>query len=74
MHMKSTADRLFGKDYFLSILAAGRHQFPFVTLGAILGGHVQVGLEDNLYLGRGELAPRMPIRSPRFAVSWRSFR
>lgn len=57
MHMKATADRLFGSDYLLSILAAGRHQFPFVTMGAILGGHVRVGLEDNLYLGRGELAP-----------------
>lgn len=57
MVMKSTADRLFGDDYMLSILAAGRFQFPFVTMGAILGGHVRVGLEDNLYLGRGELAP-----------------
>ncbi len=57
MHMKATADRLFGSDYYLSILAAGRHQFPFVTMGAILGGNVRVGLEDNLYLGRGELAP-----------------
>jgi uncharacterized protein (DUF849 family) len=57
MHMKATADRLFGDDYYLSILAAGRHQFPFVTMGAILGGNVRVGLEDNLYLGRGELAP-----------------
>ena len=57
MHMKATADRLFGSDYYLSILAAGRHQFPFVTLGAILSGNVRVGLEDNLYLGRGELAP-----------------
>ena len=57
MHMKATADRLFGQDYYLSVLAAGRHQFPFVTAGAILGGHVRVGLEDNLYLGRGELAP-----------------
>jgi len=57
MHMKATADRLFGNDYYLSILAAGRHQFPFVTMGAILGGNVRVGLEDNLYLGRGELAP-----------------
>ncbi len=57
MHMKSTADRLFGDDYYLSILAAGRHQFPFVTMGAILGGNVRVGLEDNLYLSRGELAP-----------------
>lgn len=57
MHMKATADRLFGKDYYLSILAAGRHQFPFVTMGAILGGNVRVGLEDNLYLNKGELAP-----------------
>lgn len=57
MVMKATADRLFGDDYMLSILAAGRFQFPFVTMGAILGSHVRVGLEDNLYLGRGELAP-----------------
>lgn len=57
MHMKSTADRLFGEAYCLSILAAGRHQFPFVTMGAILGGNVRVGLEDNLYLGKGKLAP-----------------
>jgi len=57
MVMKATADRLFGEDYMLSILAAGRFQFPFVTMGAILGSHVRVGLEDNLYLARGELAP-----------------
>lgn len=57
MVMKAAADRLFGNDYYLSILAAGRHQFPYVTMGAILGGHVRVGLEDNLYLGRGQLAP-----------------
>jgi uncharacterized protein (DUF849 family) len=56
MHMRATADRLFGTDYHLSILAAGRHQMPFVTMGAILGGHTRVGLEDNLYLGRGQLA------------------
>ena len=56
LHMKATADRLFGDDYFLSILAAGRHQMPFVTMGAILGGNVRVGLEDSLFLGRGQLA------------------
>ena len=56
MHMKATADRLFGKDYLLSVLGAGRAQFPLVTMGAILGGHVRVGLEDNLYIARGELA------------------
>ena len=56
IHMKATADRLFGNDYYLSMLAAGRHQLPFVTMGAILGGNVRVGLEDNLYLGKGQLA------------------
>jgi uncharacterized protein (DUF849 family) len=57
MAMRATADRLFGNDYYLSILAAGRHQMPFTTLGAIVGGHVRVGMEDNLYLSKGELAP-----------------
>jgi uncharacterized protein (DUF849 family) len=56
MHMKATADRLFGSDYRLSILGAGRHQFPLVTMGAILGANVRVGLEDNLYLEKGRLA------------------
>jgi len=55
-HMKRTADRLFGDDYVWSILGAGRHQFNLVTMGAIMGGNVRVGLEDNLYLGKGELA------------------
>ena len=55
--MKSTADRLFGRDgYRFSVLGAGRHQMPLVTMSAILGGNVRVGLEDSLYLGRGELA------------------
>ncbi len=57
MFMKNTADRLFGTDYRLSVLGAGRHQFPLVTMGAIMGGNVRVGLEDNLYLNKGELAP-----------------
>lgn len=56
MHMRATALRLFGDDLVLSVLAAGRHQFPFVTMGALLGGNVRVGLEDNLYIGPGELA------------------
>jgi uncharacterized protein (DUF849 family) len=55
-HMRATADRLFGNDYYLSVLAAGRHQLPFVTLSAILGGNVRVGLEDSLYAGKGKLA------------------
>lgn len=56
VHMKTVADRLFGRDYHFSVLGAGRHQMPLVTMSAILGGNVRVGLEDSLYLGRGELA------------------
>lgn len=56
MHMKAIADRLFGDDYRFSVLGAGRHQMPLVTMGAILGGHVRVGLEDSLTLGREGLA------------------
>jgi uncharacterized protein (DUF849 family) len=54
--MKQTADRLFGDDYVWSVLAAGRHQMPFVTQAAMLGGNVRVGLEDSLHIGRGKLA------------------
>jgi uncharacterized protein (DUF849 family) len=56
-HMKRTADRLFGSDYRWSILAAGRHQMRLCSMGAIMGGNVRVGLEDSIYLGKGELAP-----------------
>jgi uncharacterized protein (DUF849 family) len=55
-HMVTIADKLFGDDYLLSAFAAGRHQMGFVTHAALHGGHIRVGLEDNLYLGRGELA------------------
>jgi uncharacterized protein (DUF849 family) len=56
MHMKRIADKLFGDKYAWSILAAGRHQMPLITMGAIMGGSVRVGLEDSLYLGKGQLA------------------
>jgi uncharacterized protein (DUF849 family) len=56
VHMKRIADKLFGEDYHWSVLAAGRHQMSFVTQSAIMGGHVRVGLEDSLYLGKGQLA------------------
>ena len=56
MFMKETADRLFGEDYRWSVLAAGRHQMPFATQAAIMGGNVRVGLEDSLYIGPGQLA------------------
>jgi uncharacterized protein (DUF849 family) len=56
MHARRTADRLFGKDYQWSILAAGRHQINLATIGATMGGNVRVGLEDSIYLGPGRLA------------------
>jgi 3,5-dioxohexanoate:acetyl-CoA acetone transferase len=55
-HMVSIADKLFGEDYLLSAFGAGRHQLTFATASALMGGSVRVGLEDNLYLTRGELA------------------
>jgi len=55
-HMKRIADKLFGDQYVWSVLAAGRHQLPFVTLAAIMGGNVRVGLEDSIYVGKGQLA------------------
>jgi uncharacterized protein (DUF849 family) len=56
MHMRRTADRLFGKDYQWSVLGAGRHQMRIAALAAGMGGNVRVGLEDSLWLGRGKLA------------------
>jgi len=55
-HMVTMADSLFGEDYVFSAFAAGRHQFDFCTQSALLGGNVRVGLEDSLFIGRGELA------------------
>ena len=56
MHMKRTADRLFGDNYRWSVLAAGAAQMKVAAMAASMGGHVRVGLEDSLWLGRGELA------------------
>lgn len=56
MHMKRTADRLFGKDYVWSILGAGRSQIPLATMGTAQGSNVRVGLEDSLWIGPGKLA------------------
>lgn len=56
LFMKRTADRLFGKDYHWSVLGAGRFQMPLATHAALIGGHVRVGLEDNLAIARGQLA------------------
>jgi uncharacterized protein (DUF849 family) len=55
-HMRRMADKLFGSDYRWSVLAAGRHQMPFITMAALKGGNVRVGLEDSIYEKRGTLA------------------
>jgi uncharacterized protein (DUF849 family) len=55
-HMVTIADKLFGDDYQFSAFAAGRAQFEFATHSAWLGGHVRVGLEDSLWIGKGRLA------------------
>jgi uncharacterized protein (DUF849 family) len=55
--MRTTADRLFGREnYRFSVLGAGRHQMSLLTMGAVMGGNVRVGLEDSLYLGKGQMA------------------
>ena len=56
MHMKRTADRLLGDRYQWSILGAWRNQMPLATIGAAMGSHVRVGLEDSLWIGPGQLA------------------
>jgi uncharacterized protein (DUF849 family) len=54
--MRETAERLFGEQYHWSVLAAGRYQIPFCTMAATMGANVRVGLEDNLFIGKGQLA------------------
>ncbi|MEZ5796645.1 MAG: 3-keto-5-aminohexanoate cleavage protein [Paracoccaceae bacterium] len=56
LHMKRTADRLFGSDYRWSVLGAGASQLRIAAQSAALGGNVRVGLEDSLWAGRGKLA------------------
>jgi uncharacterized protein (DUF849 family) len=56
MHMKRTADRLFGDRYRWSVLGAGRNQMPIAAMAAAMGGNVRVGLEDSLWSGPGRLA------------------
>jgi uncharacterized protein (DUF849 family) len=56
MHMHRTATRLFGDRFQWSILGTGRNQLPLATIGAAMGSHVRVGLEDSLWIGPGRLA------------------
>ena len=56
MHMKRTADRLFGDAYRWSVLGAGRNQMPIAMQSVLMGGNVRVGLEDSIWAGKGRLA------------------
>ena len=56
LHMKRTADRLFGDAYYWSVLGAGRNQMFTAAMSAVMGGNVRVGLEDSLWIGKGKLA------------------
>jgi len=56
IHMKRTADRLFGDAYQWSVLGAGRHQLPIAAMAVSMGGNLRVGLEDSLWLGPGQFA------------------
>jgi len=56
IHMKRTADRLFGSDYRWSVLGAGAAQLRIAAQAAAMGGNVRVGLEDSIWAGRGMLA------------------
>jgi uncharacterized protein (DUF849 family) len=57
MHMRRTADRLFGRgNYHWAVLGAGRNQMPIAAMAAAMGGNVRVGMEDSLWIGPGKLA------------------
>jgi uncharacterized protein (DUF849 family) len=55
LHMKHTADSLFGDDYVWSVLPVGRYQFSLGAVASVLGGNVRVGMEDNLYISKGQM-------------------
>lgn len=65
MHMRRTADRLFGKDYVWSVLGAGRNQMPLAAISASIGGNVRVGLEDSLWDGPGQFAKSSAVQVKR---------
>jgi len=58
MHMKRTADRLFGSGYRWSAMGTDRAQMPIAALAAAMGGHIRVGREDSLWIGKGQIAER----------------
>ena len=65
LHMKRTADRLFGDGYRWSALGAGRNQMNIAAIAAAMGGHIRVGLEDSLWDGPGRLATSNAVQVAR---------
>ncbi len=55
LFMYNSSKSLIG-DFNWSVAAAGRYQFPMGVMNMLLGGNMRVGLEDSLYISRGELA------------------
>ena len=62
LHMRRTAERLFGDQYEWSVLGTGRNQMRIATIGAAMGSHVRVGLEDSLWDGPGKLAQSSAVQ------------
>jgi uncharacterized protein (DUF849 family) len=55
-HMYQIAEKLFGDQFSFSVIGAGKSEFTRAVQAVDMGGHVRVGLEDNLYLRPGTLA------------------
>lgn len=55
-HMVATAERLFGDEFSFSVIGAGRMQMRLGTTAISMGGHARIGLEDSLYIRKGQLA------------------
>ena len=69
MHMKATGDRLFGEDYYWSVLGAGRHQTSLVTMSAILAGACVSASRTASISRRASWRSPTPTRSRRSAGS-----
>jgi len=59
--MKAMADAVQGLDVIWSAFGVGQMQLPMVAQALLLGGNVRVGLEDNIWLGRGVLATNVDL-------------
>lgn len=65
MHLRRTADRLFGDDYEWSVLGAGAAQIRTAAISLAVGGNARVGLEDSLWDGPGQLAESSRVQVDR---------